>query len=238
MQNSEKNIIHNKLLTVRQRIRDAAINNGRNPDEITLLAVSKTRSWQDIQLVCQQGQLQFGESYLQEAVGKIDILRQQPIGKNIEWHFIGPIQSNKTRQIASHFGWVQSIDRLKIAHRLNQARPEEFARLNVLIQVNIDHEASKSGVSAEQITPLAEEIHKLPRLRLRGLMAIPAPQDDPARQQQQFSRIRQAFEKLKQCSPDCDTLSMGMSNDLESAIAQGATLVRIGTAIFGPRNKN
>ncbi len=227
MHNIEKN-----LAAVRDQIRAAAQGCGRNPDEITLLAVSKTKPVQDILTAYTAGQRDFGENYLQEAEKKIAQLQ----GKGIIWHYIGPIQSNKTRAIAEHFDWVHSVDRYKVAHRLNQQRPASRPPLNILIQVNIDEEASKSGIRRDEIQPLAQQIQDLPQLRLRGLMAIPARHQNPAEQRKPFAQMHQALLEMQQYCPQCDTLSMGMSGDMQTAIEQGSTLVRIGTAIFGARN--
>ena len=196
-----------------------------------LLAVSKTRPPGDIQAAFEAGLRDFGESYLREAVAKIDYLSDLPL----TWHFIGPIQSNKTRPIAEHFQWVHSVDREKIARRLNDQRPAELPPLQVCLQVNISGEKSKSGCSPAQLPELARIVDALPMLSLRGLMAIPAATKDEARQREAFARLRMIFEELQADFPEMDTLSMGMSADLEAAIAEGSTLVRVGTAIFGPR---
>ena len=179
------------------------------------------------------GQQRFGENYVQEGVAKAAELS----ALGLEWHFIGPLQSNKTRAVAETFSWVHSIDRLKIAERLAEQRPAELPPLQVCLQVNVSGEASKSGVSIESTAELAAQLVRLPRLRLRGLMAIPAPSDDYDEQRQAFRRVRELFERLRNDGLALDTLSMGMSHDLEAAIAEGATLVRVGTAIFGERNK-
>ena len=222
--------IADKLTEVRLRIRQLALDAGRNPDEITLLAVAKTQPAANLRQAYDAGQRDFGENYLREALEKIKELR----GLDITWHFIGPIQSNKTRAIAEHFHWTHSVDRLKIAQRLNEQRPESLSPLNVCIQVNIDREATKSGAEVEDVQYLAVEIDALPRLRLRGLMAIPAP----GVENDSLHRLKKLFEKLKK-NPrltHLDTLSMGMSADMETAIANGSTIVRIGTAIFGARD--
>ncbi len=224
--------IADRLAQVRMRIRQAAATVARDPNSIQLLAVSKTRPVADLEAALAAGQRAFGESYLQDAMPKI-----AAIGERAEWHFIGPVQSNKTRQIASHFAWVHGVDRLKIAQRLNEQRPAELPPLNVCLQVNTSGEASKGGVSPAQTPELAAAVAQLPHLRLRGLMTIPAPATDEAQQRQPFARLRQLLEQLNATGFDLDTLSMGMSNDLEAAIAEGATLVRIGTAIFGTRAK-
>jgi pyridoxal phosphate enzyme (YggS family) len=215
---------------VRQRIAKAAQAAGRDPEEIKLLAVSKTRPVADILEAIAAGQTRFGESYLQEALLKI-----AEIKAGCEWHFIGPIQSNKTADIARHFDWVHSIDRLKIAQRLSHQRQSEIP-LNICLQVNTSGEASKSGIQPAQLEELAEQVTTLPAIKLRGLMTIPAPENDPQKQRQPFRELRLLLEQLKRQGHELDTLSMGMTNDLESAIREGATLVRIGTAIFGARS--
>ncbi len=196
-----------------------------------LLAVSKAQSATTIREAYAAGIRKFGENYLQEALHKQALLADL----NIEWHFIGPIQSNKTILIAQHFTWVQSVDRLKIAQRLNDARPAQLAPLQVCIQVNISNEATKGGVVPAAVAALAAEIVKLPRLQLRGLMAIPAPNKDAQQQNVQFKQVRTCFDELQAQGFKLDTLSMGMSDDYQAAIAQGATMVRIGTGIFGAR---
>ncbi|RZA05426.1 MAG: YggS family pyridoxal phosphate-dependent enzyme [Moraxellaceae bacterium] len=221
-------IAHN-LTQVLNRIQAAAIGCGRKAQAITLLAVSKTQSTAAIAEAYASGQRAFGENYLQEALEKIAELT--PLA--IEWHFLGPIQSNKTKPIAEHFSWVHSLERLSVAQRLNSARPASLAPLNVCIQVNADGEASKSGVNLAEVAALAEQIQQLPRLKLRGLMAIPNPADPaPA-----FAAVAALQYQLNQThNLQLDTLSMGMSDDLDLAIAAGSTLVRVGTAIFGPRH--
>lgn len=225
--------ITERLQAVKASINAAAIASDRSPETIHLLAVSKAHPAEKIREVYAAGQRSFAENYLQEALDK----QTQLAELNIEWHFIGPIQSNKTQAIAQHFAWVHSVDRQKIAERLNAARPEHMPPLQVCIQVNVSGEASKSGIPAEEVTLLAEGIMQLPRLRLRGLMSIPAPVPDIALQRRQFALVREAFEKLKQQLPttSMDTLSIGMSQDYSAAIAEGATIVRIGSAIFGAR---
>lgn len=211
----------------------------RNADEIALVAVSKTFSAEAVLAVARAGQRRFGESYAQEASEKIAQIRALAptlaSDSPLEWHFIGPIQSNKTRAIARTFGWVQSVDRMKIAQRLAAQRPDGLDPLNVLLQVNISGEASKSGVDPAETPALAQALAALPRLKLRGLMAIPEPTADVARLRASFAQLRALFERLRQGGLAVDTLSMGMSGDLEAAIAEGATMVRIGTAIFGAR---
>ncbi|MEZ0121516.1 MAG: YggS family pyridoxal phosphate-dependent enzyme [Candidatus Reddybacter sp.] len=209
----------------------------RSVDEIMLLAVSKGQNSQALRLAWQAGLKNFGENYLQEALEKIAALAALD---DIDpyWHFIGPIQSNKTQDIAQHFSWVHSIERIKIAHRLNQQRPEHLPPLNVCIQVNIDREASKSGVDPEHCLELALAINELPHLKLRGLMLIPQQRDQLEEQHKPYRRAAELLNSLKKSSAaltSLDTLSMGMSGDMPAAIAEGATIVRVGTAIFGPR---
>ncbi len=230
-------MIHNRdplaarLAAVHERIHAAEQRFDRAPDSVALLAVSKTRSADEVRACAALGQRRFGENYLQEALGKIAQLAELPV----EWHFIGPIQSNKCRDIAAHFDWVHSVDRLKIARLLSDHRPASSAPLNVCIQVNVSGEASKSGCALQELPALAAAVAALPNLQLRGLMAIPAPAESFAAQAQPLRRLREAFEALQQHGHALDTLSMGMSDDLEAAIAEGSTLVRIGTALFGPR---
>lgn len=221
--------IADNIQLVSSRIQAAVIAANRAENSVQLLAVSKTKPAQALREAYAAGLRDFGENYLQEALGKQLELADLPL----IWHFIGPIQSNKTRAIAEHFDWVHSVDRLKIAQRLSEQRPAELPPLNICIQVNVSGEASKSGCTPADLPALAEAINALPRLKLRGLMAIPEPTDDRAEQDAAFA----AVQKL-QASLDLplDTLSMGMSHDLESAIAQGATWVRIGTALFGARD--
>lgn len=217
--------------TVLARIRDTEQRFRRPPDSVQLLAVSKTRPATAIAALAAAGQRRFGENYLQEALDKMAELK----ALNLEWHFIGPIQANKTRSIAEHFAWVHSVDRLKIAERLNAQRPAALPPLNICLEVNIDREPSKHGLDESQITEVAQAAAALPRLRLRGLMAIPAPVSDFERQRQPFARLRELRDRLNAEGLALDTLSIGMSDDLEAAIAEGATLVRIGTALFGLR---
>ena len=222
--------IADRLALMRTRITQAANAAGREPTSIMLLAVSKTQPVADLEAALAAGQTALGESYLQDALPKIEAL-----GDQVEWHFIGPIQSNKTRQIAAHFDWVHSVDRIKIAQRLNEQRPRGLPPLNVCLQVNTSGEAAKAGILPAGTRALAEAVSMLPHLKLRGLMTIPARELDPARQRQPFHQLRSLFEQLNTDGFNLDTLSMGMSNDMEAAIAEGATLLRIGTAIFGPR---
>ncbi|WP_374961728.1 YggS family pyridoxal phosphate-dependent enzyme [Spongiibacter tropicus] len=221
------------IAALRQRIVQSASDAGRDPAEITLLAVSKTRSAEEVAVALDAGLTQIGENYLQEALDKQAALQ----GRNACWHFIGPIQSNKTREIASHFDWVHSVDREKIARRLSEQRPGGKPPLKICLQVNISREDSKSGVLPEDALTLAKQITALPALQLRGLMAIPAASDDPAEQRAAFAALRALRDTLQQALPDqtLDTLSMGMSGDMDAAIAEGSTLIRIGTALFGPR---
>ena len=219
------------LQAVRQRVADAARACGRDPAAVGLIAVSKTFGADAVAAAHACGQRVFGENYVQEAVDKIVALASL----GLEWHFIGPIQSNKTRQIAENFAWVHSVDRAKIAERLSAARPDALAPLQVCIQINIGDENTKSGVAPADAPALARAIAALPRLKLRGLMTIPPASDDPAQQRRYFAELRKLKEQLATTGVALDTLSMGMSADLEAAIAEGATLVRVGTAIFGQR---
>jgi pyridoxal phosphate enzyme (YggS family) len=219
------------IANVRRRVSAAAEKYRRDPGDITLMAVSKTRPAEAVRAAAASGISEFGENYLQEALEKISATRDLPL----HWHFIGPIQSNKTRAIAEHFDWVHSVDRLKIARRLDEQRPAGLPPLNICIQVNISGENSKSGVTPEQLAPMLGELQQCQRLVLRGLMAIPAPAEDFAEQRAAFRSVRELFEAVRGDIPTLDTLSMGMSGDLEAAIAEGATCVRIGTDIFGPR---
>lgn len=214
-----------------QMIAAAAASADRPADSVTLLAVSKTRPADDIRAVAELGQRAFGENYLQEALEKIADLDDL----DLEWHFIGPIQSNKTQPIAHHFDWVHSVDRQKVARRLDEQRPAGLAPLNICLQVNVSGEETKSGITLDALPELAREVAALPRLRLRGLMAIPAPCNDPIAQREPFRLLREAYDALIREGFALDTLSMGMSGDLEAAIAEGATMVRIGTALFGQR---
>jgi pyridoxal phosphate enzyme (YggS family) len=219
------------LQAVLARIDEAVIKYGRQPKTVSLLAVSKTWPVADVREAAQAGQKAFGENYVQEGIDKIGALA----ALKLEWHFIGPLQSNKTRQVAEVFNWVHSVDRLKIAQRLSGQRPEALPPLQVCLQVNVSGEDSKSGVEIDDVPTLARQIALLPRLKLRGLMAIPAPEADFEQQRLPFRHVREMFEHLKQDGLELDTLSMGMTHDLEAAIAEGATLVRVGTAIFGER---
>ena len=217
---------------VKARIKAACEKYQRAYDSTTLLAVSKTKPIEDIKYLAELGQDAFGENYVQEALQKIS---QKP---NLEWHFIGPIQSNKTKHLAAEFQWIHSIDRLKLEQRLNDQRPSELPPLNVLLEVNISEEESKAGFKASEVLIVAEQIAEMPNLRLRGLMAIPQPAQSFAEQRKPFVAMRELLQTLQQKHPEwpLDTLSMGMSGDLEAAIAEGATIVRIGTDIFGARD--
>ncbi len=221
--------IEKNIAKVAARIREAAQAVGRDPASVGLLAVSKAQPAAAIREAAEAGMRDFGENYLQEALDKQAELGELPL----TWHFIGPIQSNKTKPIAEHFDWVHSVDRLKIAQRLSDQRPAELPPLNICLQVNVSGEASKSGCAPEELPQLAQAVAAMPRLRLRGLMCIPAPSEDPAEQRAAFARLRALRDELPLT---LDTLSMGMSQDLEAAIAEGSTWVRIGTALFGARD--
>jgi pyridoxal phosphate enzyme, YggS family len=223
--------IAENLQALERRIARACAQAGREVNEVTLLAVSKTCSPQAVRAAFAAGQSAFGENYIQEAVAKIEELRDLPL----QWHCIGPIQSNKTRLVAAHFDWAHSIDRLKVAQRLSEQRPAGLAPLQVCIQVNIDGGASKAGVAPQAALALAREVAQLPRLVLRGLMTIPEPVADFAGQQAVHRRAKTLLDELRAAGLALDTLSMGMSADLEAAIAAGSTMVRVGTAIFGSR---
>jgi pyridoxal phosphate enzyme (YggS family) len=221
------------LQAVLARIHAAALKSGRQPGDISLLAVSKTWPASDVRTAALAGQRAFGENYVQEGTEKIAELA----ALGLEWHFIGPLQSNKTRLVAETFDWVHSVDRLKIAERLAEQRPDSLPPLQICVQVNISGEETKSGVPVSDLPVLARQIALLPRLQLRGLMAIPAPTEDAGEQRQAFRRLREVFAGLKEEGLAIDTLSMGMTHDLEAAIAEGSTLVRVGTAIFGERSR-
>jgi pyridoxal phosphate enzyme (YggS family) len=223
--------IASNLQAVRDAISAAAVEAGRHENEVMLLAVSKTFAPDSLREVYGAGQTCFAESYLQEALDKIAALHDL----DIDWHFIGPIQSNKTRAIAENFAWVHSVDRLKIAQRLSEQRPAHLPPLQVCLQVNISGEDTKSGVRPDEASGLAHAIAALPGLKLRGLMAVPAPADDVAAQRLPFAQLRKLRDELNRQGLQLDTLSMGMSHDFAAAIAEGATIVRIGTAIFGDR---
>jgi hypothetical protein len=223
--------VTSRLQAVRARIAGVAQSVSRQPDEITLLVASKTHPAERVREAWLAGQTIFGENYLQEALAKMPTLADLPI----EWHFIGPIQSNKTKRIAENFVWVHSVDRVKIADRLAKDRPESLPPLQICLQVNVSGEASKSGVAPEELANLAAHVVRLPRLKFRGLMAVPELTTATALQRSQFHMLWELFDRLKRDGYELDTLSMGMSEDMDIAIAEGATLVRIGTAILGPR---
>ena len=224
-------MIDDKLQSVRARIAAACEAAGRSAGDVALLAVSKTFGPEAVREAHAAGQGAFGENYIQEAVEKIALLRDLPI----EWHCIGPIQSNKTRLVAENFAWAHTVDRLKIAQRLSEQRPEALAPLQVCIQVNIDGGNTKSGVAPQEALALALQVARLPRLKLRGLMTIPEPQEGFAAQKAVHAKARGVFDEWQAAGLDVDTLSMGMTGDLEAAVAAGSTMVRVGTAIFGGR---
>jgi pyridoxal phosphate enzyme (YggS family) len=221
------------LQAVKMRIAAACVASGREAAEVQLVAVSKTWPAVCVEAAAASGQRAFGENYVQEGVAKIAALT----GLDFEWHFIGPLQGNKTRQVAECFSWVHSLDRDRIAERLSAQRPANQPPLQVCIQVNVSGEGTKSGVSAEALLPLALHVARLPQLRLRGLMAIPEPEDNLALLRSRFRRLRELRDDLNDAGLELDTLSMGMSHDFEAAIMEGATIVRVGTAIFGERNR-
>lgn len=223
--------IAENLLAINNRIRTAEQDFGREPGSVSLLAVSKFHPLEAISAAMQAGQWAFGENYAQEMAIKAQALSDQPL----EWHFIGPIQSNKTRQIAAIARWVHSVDSVRIARRLSEQKPAELPPINICLQVNISDEASKSGVKVAEVPAVAAQLLELPGVRLRGLMAIPAPQENFQRQRAVFAQVRALQEDLKARGFSLDTLSMGMTDDMQAAIAEGATIVRIGTAIFGAR---
>ncbi len=223
-----------RLDSVHHRIADAARAAGRDPASVTLLAVSKTFPADAVRAAHAAGQRVFGENYVQESIDKIDTLAD--LRAELEWHFIGPLQSNKTRAVAERFDWVHSVDRLKIAQRLAEQRPAHLPPLNVCVQVNISGEASKSGVAPADVADVARAVAALPSLRLRGLMAIPEPADDADAQRAPHRALRALFDSLRAGGLPLDTLSMGMSADLDAAVLEGATIVRVGTAIFGARD--
>lgn len=223
--------ISENLSRIQQQIKQISAEYQR--ENVRLLAVSKTKPMQAIEEAIRAGQCAFGENYVQEGVEKIAYFSGN---KSLEWHFIGPLQSNKSRLVAEHFDWIQTVDRFKIAERLNDQRPEHLPPLNVLIQINISDESSKSGIQPEEMFSLAEKITQFPRLKLRGLMAIPKPESKPEQQKIALRKMKDLFNRLQQQFESVDTLSMGMSDDMASAIECGSTMVRIGTAIFGERN--
>ena len=233
--------IASNLQAVKARIAEAARAAGRLPASIQLLAVSKTWPLACVLEAAEAGQVAFGENYVQEGIDKATAIPQGyflrgAVDRKLTWHFIGPLQSNKTRLVAEHFAWVHSIERLKIAERLSAQRPATLPPLQVCVQINVSGEASKSGCAPDEALALCQAIAALPNLQLRGLMAIPEPTDDLAAQRAPFRQLRQLYEHIRAAGLPLDTLSMGMSHDLEAAVAEGATIVRIGTAIFGERN--
>jgi len=226
--------VDDNLQAIAARIGRALAVCGRS-GSVTLIAVSKGQPAERVAVAINAGQGAFGENYVSEAVAKMDALSAHPAARELEWHMIGPLQANKTRIVAERFDWVQSVDRERVARRLSEQRPADMPPLQVLVQVNISGEASKSGVAPQDAPALARTIAGLPRLRLRGLMAVPEPSDDLALLRSRFARVREIFDNLRADGLALDTLSMGMSEDLDAAIAEGATMVRIGTAIFGSR---
>jgi PLP dependent protein len=220
-----------RVRAVRERVARAAAGAGRSAQSVTLLAVSKAQPAQMVRAAAACGIADFGESYLQEALGKLAALRELPL----TWHFVGRLQSNKTRPVAENFAWAHAVDRLKLAERLSAQRPAGMAPLNVCLQVNLAGESSKGGVEAAELPALAAAVRPLPGIRLRGLMCIPPEEADPGRQRAWFARLRQLLAALNEGGAGLDTLSMGMSGDFEAAILEGATLVRVGTALFGAR---
>jgi PLP dependent protein len=221
--------IAQRITAIRSQIEEYCHVCNRNPESVLLLAVSKTKPASDIAAAYQAGLRHFGENYCQEA-----LLKQQELGAyNITWHFIGPIQSNKTKLIAQHFSWVHSVDSLRIAKRLSEQRPDKLPPLNICLQVNVSDEQSKSGISLDELPELCSAVAVLPRLNLRGVMAIPAPQDDFEQQRLPYKRLVQAVVNLN--LPELNTYSFGMTDDLKAAITEGSTIVRIGTALFGSR---
>ena len=227
------NDLGNNYRSVVERIRAAEKNSHRKPDSVELIAVGKLHTAEAIRQLAEYGQKAFAENFVQEAIFK----QQQLSDVDIEWHFIGSIQSNKTRDIANHFSWVHSVDRFKIARRLSDQRADILPPLNICLQVNLQREESKSGVSSAQILPLLEQMQDLPRITVRGLMIVPKPVSDPSQQREVFGQLRELLEEANRSGHSLDTLSMGMTADLEQAIAEGATHVRIGTALFGLRPK-
>ncbi len=228
--------IKQNIEQITHQIRLATEKCGRRPDSVQLLAVSKTKPIHAVQEAIDAGQLAFGENYVQEGVEKVQHFAQTPHRDQLKWHFIGPIQSNKTKHIAEHFDWVHSVDREKIAKRLNDQRPADLPPLQVLLQINTSGEASKSGADAKSVAELAASIATLPNLQLRGLMSIPERADDYDSQLRAFSQLTETLQQLLPAHPHMDTLSMGMSGDMDAAIAAGSTMVRIGTALFGARD--
>lgn len=229
------NTVHDNLIKIKNEIHKIALDCDRNPNTIELIAVSKTKPVTLIAQAIDAGQLAFGENYVQEGVEKIAYFNKNMPNTPITWHFIGPLQSNKTKLVAENFDWMHTIERFKIAQRLNDQRPTDMDKLNVLIQVNISNEESKSGIAVDEVADLVKQIITLPNLRLRGLMTIPEIENDYAKQLEVFEQMTQLLESLKTDYPFLDTLSMGMSGDMKAAIVAGSTMVRIGSAIFGAR---
>jgi len=230
--------IKHNLDNVHKKIQEAITNTARHSNEVKLLAVSKTKPVTLIEDAIAAGQRLFGENYVQEGIEKVDYFNQHFPDVALEWHFIGPIQSNKSRSVAEHFNWVHTIDRLKIAKRLNDQRPQNMGQLNVLIQVNTSHESNKSGCTLEEVAPIAQEISHMKNLSLKGLMCIPKATDNYDEVFKEFATLSAQLKKLQLIYPDMKVLSMGMTGDMSAAIAAGSTMVRIGTAIFGARDYN
>lgn len=229
------NTVHDNILTIKNKIKNIALECERDPNSIELIAVSKTKPVTLIEQAISAGQFAFGENYVQEGVEKIQFFKQNMPNAPLIWHFIGPLQSNKTKLVAENFDWMHTIDRFKIAQRLNEQRPANMKKLNVLIQVNISQEASKSGIAPNQVADLVKQVIALPNLNLRGLMAIPEIENDFNKQLDVFKQMQQLLKSLQIDYPSLDTLSMGMSADMQAAIVAGSTMVRIGSAIFGAR---
>ena len=227
--------IEGNLKGVRERLKQACARTGRDANAVSLLAVSKTFDADAVCLALDAGQHAFGENYVQEGTEKIEVLRQRRPDAALQWHCIGPLQSNKTRPVAEAFDWVQSVDRLKIAQRLSEQRPADLPPLQICLQVNVDGGANKSGVAPEALADLASAVVLLPRLKLRGLMCIPEPSPDFDTQRELFLRAKALFDQLNARGMELDTLSMGMSDDLEAAVAAGSTMVRVGRGVFGSR---
>lgn len=228
------NDVAQRLHHVLERIRHAERAAGRAPGSVSLVAVSKRQPVSRLLAAARAGQSAFGENYAQEALEKIPHLREY----RPEWHFIGPLQTNKTKLVAEYFDWLHSLERLRVAERLSRQRPDALPPLQVCLQVNVSGESSKAGINPSDTVELARAVAELPGLRLRGLMTMPEPSVDPRRQRASFATLRECLERLRETLPQLDTLSMGMSDDLESAVAEGATIVRIGTAVFGPRRED
>ena len=229
------NNVHDNLLVIKNKIQKIALECERDPNTIELIAVSKTKPVTQITEAINAGQFSFGENYVQEGVEKIHYFKQMMPDTPLIWHFIGPLQSNKSKLVAENFDWMHTIDRFKIAQRLNDQRPADKAKLNILIQVNISQESSKSGVAAQEVPDLVKQIITLPNLNLRGLMAIPEIDNNFDNQLHVFNKMQQLLQSLQTNYPFMDTLSMGMTGDMQAAIVAGSTMVRIGTAIFGAR---